>query len=163
MKNRCLVAASIVLFSTTLWADPQDRVERSFSAATGEKAAVFVETYYQRVATGLSNTDLRRFFSTQRLRQHAELVSRLSQVTGQGQEIEERRVLDLMRMDSKCQTQVLDKTTTLRSVNNEAVLEYSVKNHCATWLPNIQRSVSLRYATDIDSWQIHKVTNQEVF
>lgn len=163
MKKTCALGVSLLMASATLCADPQDRETRSLKLATNDKAVVFVEAYYQRVAAGLAENELSDWFSTSRLIRHAELVERLAKNTGQDREIEERRVLDLMRMESKCQTMVLDATTTHGSVDRNAILKYWVNNHCAAWKPDIQRTVALRYATNRSSWQIDGVNDQEIW
>jgi len=162
MNRRFVLGVSLLLFSATLCADPQNRVARSLQQATDEKAVAFVEAYYQRVAVGLVENELSELFSGPQQLRHTELVDRLAQITGQDREIEERRVLDLMRIESKCQTTTLDTTTTLGSADRSAVLKYRVKNHCAEWTPDIHRTVSLRYATDTSSWQIHRVSDREI-
>ena len=102
------------------------------------------------------------FYSRKYRRSLSELVAQLSQTTGQGTDIEQHRVLELERMNAKCESLTFQDAKTYGSRTRQSELHYLVTNTCVDYVPTIARTIELRYSTDIDSWQIDEVRDREL-
>jgi hypothetical protein len=161
MKKLTLLLLSAVL-STLALADPPEYDRKSLRLATEANARELVEIYYDKASVGLSDRDLNVFYSRKYRRSLSKLVAQLSQTTGQGTDIELHRVLELERMNAKCESLTLQNAKTYGSQPRQSQLHYLVINSCVDYLPTIARTIELRYSTDIDSWQIDEVRDREL-
>tara|TARA_R110000803_G_scaffold151084_2_gene216254 strand:- start:103 stop:594 length:492 start_codon:yes stop_codon:yes gene_type:complete len=161
MKKLTLLLLSAAL-STLALADPPEYDRKSLRLATEANARELVEIYYDKAAVGLSDRDLNVFYSQKYRRFLSELVAQLAQTTGQGTAIEQHRVLELERMNAKCESLTFQNAKTYGSQPRQSELHYLVTNSCVDYLPTIARTIELRYSTDIDSWQIDEVRDREL-
>lgn len=161
MKKMTLLLLSAGL-STLALADPPEHDRKSLRLATEANARELVEIYYDKAAVGLSDRDLNVFYSLKYRRFLGELVAQLAQATGQGADIEKHRVLELERMNAKCESLTFEDAKTYGSQPPQSELHYLVTNTCVDYVPTIARTIELRYSTDIDSWQIDEVREQEL-
>lgn len=161
MKNMTLLLLSASL-STLAIADPPDYDRKSLRLATEANARELVEIYYGKAAVGLSDKDLNVFYSSKYRHFLRETAAKLAETTGQGEDIEQHRILELERMNAKCQTRMFQDAKTYGSQTRQSELTYLVTNTCVDYVPTIARTIDLRYSTDIDSWQIESVTDWEL-
>lgn len=161
MKKLTLLLLSAGL-STLALADPPEFDRKSLRLATEANARELVEIYYDKASVGLSDRDLNVFYSRKYRRSLSGLVAHLSQTTGQGADIEQHRVLELERMNAKCESLTFQAAKTYGSQTRQSELHYLVTNTCVDYVPTIARTIELRYSTDIDSWQIDEVRDREL-
>jgi len=159
MKPQALTILSFLLAANAVWADPPEPGEKSRKFATQDKAAQLVQGYYQKATIGPSDADLDRFYTPLKRERHNKLVRRLATITGQNEDIEQRRVLDIERLNAQCETLSLQGGHTSGSATRMAKLIYSVSNQCVDYPPRIQRTIVLSYSSDFGQWQIHRVRN----
>ena len=157
--TRLLLSAAL---STLARADPTEYDRKSLRLATEANARELVEIYNDKAAVGLSDRDLNVFYSQKYRRFLRELVAQLAQTTGQGTNIEQHRVLELERMNAKCESLTFQNAKTYGSQPRQSELHYLVTNSCVDYLPTIARTIELRYSTDIDSWPIDEVRDREL-
>ena len=98
--------------STLALAEPPEYDRKSLRLATEANARELVEIYYEKAAVGLSGRDLNVFYSRKYRRFLSELVAQLAQTTGQGTAIEQHRVLELERMNAKCESLTFEDAKT---------------------------------------------------
>lgn len=161
MKKLTFLLLSAGLSATAL-ADPPEYDQKSLRMATEANARELIEIYYDKAAVGLSDRDLNVFYSRGYRRFLDELVTKMAEKTGQGTDIEQHRILELERMNAKCQSLKFQDANTHGSQTRQSELTYLVTNTCVDYVPTIARTIELRYSTDIDSWQIDEVRDREL-
>lgn len=157
---------TILIFFTSMlsvpgFADPLKDDGQLRGQALPANAEEFVETYYEKAAIGLSDDDIEVLYSRSKLSSMARLVAILAHQTGQPERVERHRILELVRMNAKCESRFLKNTTTLDFEAPEANLFYLVTNTCVDYMPVIERKVGLRYTTETNNWQIDHIQDGE--